>query len=341
MPAAPSMTHDFPSVPRSGTQAGPLVVGFGEALIRLATTGFSPLEYASHLDVEVGGAELNTLIAASQLGCRSRWVSRLPENPFGRRIAGHARRHGVDADIIWEPDGRIGLYFIEQGVAPRHTQVIYDRLDSSASHMAPGQFEWHRILEGASALHCSGITCALGSAGADAVLEVMETACELGIVVSFDLNYRSRLWTSEAAAATFQRVLPFVDLLFASPHDLHLLGGDEQVPAEKLVQAHGLGALVIRSQRETQDGRLRVEVTATDGTFSVVGAADAVVVDAFGAGDVAAAAFLSRYLVEAPMEEAVTAAAQASAYMYTIPGDTWIRPNTALGQDGPSHRIVR
>src|SRR5579875_626748 len=324
----------------AGSQAAPLVVGFGEALIRLCPAGFAPLEHAGHLDVEVGGSELNTLVALSQLGCRPRWVSRLPDNPLGRRVAGHARRYGVDVELIWEADGRIGLYFVEQGVAPRHTQVLYDRGDSSASHLTPGQFDWGRLLEGAGALHCSGITCALGAGAADAVVEAVETAAAAGVAVSFDLNYRSRLWAPEAAAAAFRRVLPFVDVLFASPYDLRLLADGSEVSPGRVLATYDLAALVVRRQVEAEPGRLHIEVAVTAGGRSAVGKAEATVLDAFGAGDVAAAGFLSEYLVDAPLEEAATAAARASAHMYTIPGDTWVRPQ-GPGTEGLSHRIVR
>src|SRR5258708_827255 len=160
---------------RSAEAERPLIVGFGEALIRLTASEHRPLEVASTLTIDVGGAELNTLVALAQLGCRARWVSRLPLNPFGRRIAGHARHHGVELAVAWDSNARAGLYFVEEGTHPRPTEVLYDRAGSAASRMQPGMFDWARILHSATALHCSGITCAFGPDAEGAVLQALES----------------------------------------------------------------------------------------------------------------------------------------------------------------------
>lgn len=325
-------------LPGQGEPAGgerPLVVGFGEALIRLTAQDRVPLEYAGALTVDVGGAELNVLIALAQFGFRTRWVSRLPENPLGRRIAGHARRHGVGLAVEWDSDARAGLYFVEEGAQPRPTRVLYDRIGSAASCLRPGGFDWPRVLGSAAALHCSGITCALGPDAEKAVLEALGSASAAGAITSFDLNYRSQLWDPADAAAAFRRVLPLVDILFASPFDLALIAGreaDDQL-AEEVRQAFGLDLVVVRTQQAAGQGAVRVNVDAFGGDRCASGTAQATVLDAFGAGDVAAAAFLARWLARAPLEQAASAAAQASAHMYTLPGDTWLRPSGDVDAD--------
>jgi 2-dehydro-3-deoxygluconokinase len=314
----------------------PLVVGFGEALIRLTARDRVPLELASTLTVDVGGAELNTLVALAQLGCRARWVSRLPRNPLGRRIAGHARRHGVDAVIDWDNDARAGLYFVEEGAQPRPTQVLYDRAGSSASRLQPGMFDWARLLEPAAALHCSGITCALGPDAEKAVLEALESASAAGVMTSFDVNYRSRLWGPGDAAAAFRRVLPRVNILFASAFDLALITGkdpDGQI-AEDVRREFGLDLVVLRTTPPAGPGAVRVNIEVFDGRRVASGTAEATVLDAFGAGDAAVAAFLARLLAGAPLEEAAGAAARGSALMYTLPGDTWLLPSVETDGDG-------
>jgi 2-dehydro-3-deoxygluconokinase len=298
-------------------------------MVRLTADRKLPLEYATDLHVDVGGAELNVLIALVQLGCRSRWVSRLPDNQLGRLIAGHASRHGVQTDIDWHADGRAGLYFVEEGVYPRPTQVLYDRAGSAASQLRPGSFDWPAILRSATVLHCTGITCALGPDAEQAVQEALQCAAELGVLTSFDVNYRGQLWSPEAAAAALARVLPRVDLLFASPFDFQLLTGSEvsSGSAAELRRRFGLSQVIVRTQAEVNAGLLEVTVEAFgDESAPASGTAQANVLDAFGAGDAAVAAFLARYLAMAPLPEAVAAAAEASAYMYTIPGDTWIHP---------------
>src|ERR1700734_3105720 len=98
----------------------PEVITFGESMIRLAPPNFRRLEQARSLDVQVGGAELNTAVGLARLGRKSAWVSRLTDNPLGRLIANHARKAGVDTEhVLFTPDDRVGLYFLEFGAAPR------------------------------------------------------------------------------------------------------------------------------------------------------------------------------------------------------------------------------
>jgi 2-dehydro-3-deoxygluconokinase len=207
--------------------------------------------------------------------------------------------------------------------------VLYDRAGSAASQLRPGVFDWPAILSSASALHCTGITCALGPEAEQTVLEATRCAAELGVLTSFDVNYRGQLWSPDQAAAALARVLPGVDLLFASPFDFQLLTGSEVSAdsAADLRRRFGLSQVIVRSQEEVSSGVLEVTVRAfSDDRAPASGTAQATVLDAFGAGDAAVAGFLARYLASTSVAEAVSAAAEASAYMYTIPGDTWLQP---------------
>src|SRR6266496_3287774 len=184
-----------------------LVVGLGEGLVRLHTPGRARLEQAGRLDVSVAGAELNVLAALVELGCRGRWVTRLPASPLGRLLERGARAAGVETAVDWEEGGRAGLFFTEAGAVPRPAEVLYDRAGSSASKLAGGQLDWERLLAGAACLHTTGITCAL--------------------VTSFDVNFRSRLWSPQRARARLLEALPLTTVLFASGHDVGMLLGLE------------------------------------------------------------------------------------------------------------------
>ena len=205
-------------------------------------------------------------------------------------------------------------------------------------------FDWSLILSSAAAVHSTGITCALSAGAEKAVLEAFEWAAGAGVVTSFDLNYRSQLWSREAAAAALRRVLPSVDLLFASPFDLELITGSDtgRDLAQDLRRTFDLSCVVVRTQREVSPGVLQVDVDAFGEDQVASGSARASVLDAFGAGDVAVAAFLAHWLGKAPLEQAVSEAAKASAYMYTIPGDTWVRPSAEFdAEDSRLGRIRR
>ena len=231
--------------------------------------------------------------------------------------------------MAWADHSRCGLYFVEEGAYPRPTQVHYDRAGSAASELQPGMFDWPALLDQASVLHCTGITCALGPDCEKTVIEALERASGAGVRTSFDLNYRGQLWTPDSAAASMARVLPWVDTLFVSPFDFQLIAGVEVSPdaVAHLRARFGLAQVVVRRQREVGEGVLEVAVEAfEEGGRAAAATARAAVVDAFGAGDAAVAAFLAASLSRASTQECVQAAADASAYMYTIPGDTWVRP---------------
>ena len=111
------------------------IITFGEAMIRLSPPNFRRLEQARSLDVQVGGAELNTAVALARLGRRRRRLgvaASTGNNPLGRLITNHAREAGVSTEhVVWTPEDRVGVYFLEFGAAPRASSVLYDPPRSS------------------------------------------------------------------------------------------------------------------------------------------------------------------------------------------------------------------
>src|SRR6185312_1797272 len=151
------------------------VVTFGEAMIRLAPPQFRRLEQAQSLEVQVGGAELNTAVGVARLGRKAAWVSRLTRNPLGRLIANKAREAGVGTDhIVWTDDDRVGIYFVEFGAAPRASSVLYDRKGSAIAAIQPGMVQWKAAFASAKWFHVTGITPALGTGAAEATREALQ-----------------------------------------------------------------------------------------------------------------------------------------------------------------------
>jgi 2-dehydro-3-deoxygluconokinase len=321
------------------------VVGIGEALIRLTPTSRARLEQAQELRVTVGGAELNTLILLSRLGIDTLFVTRLPANPLGRLIAAHARGHGVALHVDWDADARAGLYFVETGAAPRPTQVVYDRAHSAASRLEPGRVDWPRLLAGASCLHVSGITPALGPGPRRVVREAIEAARAAGSVTSFDVNYRSRLWSIEDARAAYLELLPFTDILFATRFDLEVLldsGGPSLEAAQRVRERDGVRVVVVPERRDLSSARAEVSVTAVADETVESDCHEAEVVDPLGAGDAIAAAFLSVHLRGGSLGQAVQAAARAGALKHTVEGDALlVDPEELSPTFGSGRRILR
>src|SRR5690606_36676456 len=130
---------------------------------------------ANALTLRVGGAEANVAAGVAGLGLRARWYSRLPVGELGERALGEIRGRGVDVTFVERGAGRMGLYFLEEGVAPRATSVAYDRShtaftnvgsESAAAALAAG------LLADANALVTSGITLALGDGSRAAAAEL-------------------------------------------------------------------------------------------------------------------------------------------------------------------------
>jgi len=306
------------------------VVAFGEAMVRLTPPHNERLERTISLDVTIGGAELNTAIGLQCLGLPSAWVSALPENALGRMIARQARASGVDtADIRWvsEDEGRCGIYFLEEGVDPRPSSVTYDRKNTAIANVRPGTFDWPAILSGASALHISGITLAVSAGARAEAMEAVRVASERGVLVSFDLNYRSKLWSEAEARAAFVEIIPFVDILFASRGGLEtfygITGSHEEV-MQLAIERLGVAAVTITRKRAKGSRRLKVQSLALglSGVLATSEWRDLEVVDRLGGGDAYAAGFLAGYLENpAALTKAVALGTAASALKHTMPGD--------------------
>jgi len=268
------------------------VVGLGEALVRLSPPGMGRLEAATQLQVEVGGAELNALIAARRCGMEARWLTRIADNPLGRRVAAHAGTHGVEAQVQWEPGARAPVYFVEHGVEPRPTRVLYDRSQSAMVGLDAGSFDFAAPLEGADAVLCSGITCGLGDGPTRAVRELFGAARAGAVRTFFDVNHRAALWAPGAAAAALLPLARRADLVFVGLDEAeclwHTATADDvrallPEPTTLVVKDGDVGATEYR-RAAGADHRTFAPAIPTE------------VVEAVGAGDAFAAGYLAALL---------------------------------------------
>src|SRR5262249_48649813 len=140
------------------------LVTLGEVLLRLAIPSPARFETARQLDLQIGGAEANVAAAVARLGLSTAWISALPANPWGERIRRELTGHGGDCGQVRMIDGaRVGVYFLEYGVAPRPVHVLYDRRDSAFARLTVAQVDWEPVRR-ARLVHLTGITPALGHA---------------------------------------------------------------------------------------------------------------------------------------------------------------------------------
>ncbi len=300
------------------TRHGYDLVTFGETMIRLTAESGIRLEEADALRVTIGGTESNVAVALARLGRRAAWLSALPDNALGHRIAGELRRHGVDTShIVWSA-GRVGVYFMEPGSAPRPTRVLYDRADSALARVDPGALD-PSVVSGAKILHLTGITPALSESARTACLRLADAAQQHGVPISFDVNYRARLWSAEQAAAGIQPLLDRSTLLFCGAGDAATIWGLTGEPlgiAQALLERSSAHLVVV-----TIGERGSFALTRDGSTFEQ-SAIPVEPIDAVGAGDAFAAGFIHRWL-DAPdnIPAALRSAAHLATLKMTIYGD--------------------
>jgi 2-dehydro-3-deoxygluconokinase len=290
------------------------LVTLGEVLLRLAIPSPARFETASVLDVQIGGAEANVAAACARLGLRTAWISALPDNPWGERVRRDLGSHGVDCTYVRIfPQTRLGVYFLEYGIAPRPVQVLYDRRDSAFSRLTPDAVDWDPIRR-ARLVHVSGITPALGSNPRALVERLLDEAA----TVSFDINYRSTLWSPEEARAFAESVLPRVSYVFlgrAEAQTVFGLEGAEEMILDSLARRapKAVIALLQGSDGSTilYDGRIWRPTVQ----YKVQ------IIDPIGAGDAYVAGYLWAALRGRPPQDAANIAATVAALKCSMWGD--------------------
>lgn len=199
---------------------GEKVVTFGEIMMRLATPGYQRFTQARSFDVTYAGAEANVAVSLANYGIPVDFVTRLPDNELGDACLRFVRETGVGVDRIVRGGDRLGIYFLESGVGPRGSKVVYDRAHSAMATLEPGMINWREVFSGATWFHWTGITPALSGGAADATLEAVRTAKEMGLIVSCDLNYRAKLWKwGRPASEVMAELAAYVDLMVANEED--------------------------------------------------------------------------------------------------------------------------
>ena len=203
------------------------LLAFGEIMLRLSPPGRELLLQTPKLDVWVAGAEANVATQLAKLGHDIGFASMVPDNDLGRSAVTTLRGHGVDTSGIALGGERMGLYFVTSGSGLRATEVVYDRAWSSFAEAPVSAWNWDTLLAGVDRLHLSGITPALGPVPAEAALAAAKAATGRGIPVSFDGNWRGKLWErwDSNPRAILTDLVAHADLMFGNHRDIALLLG--------------------------------------------------------------------------------------------------------------------
>lgn len=201
------------------------IVTLGEIMLRLSTPGNKRFVQSDSFDAVFGGGEANVAVSCANYGHEVYFVSKLPEHEIGQSAINALRKYGVKTDYIARGGDRIGIYYLETGASMRPSKVIYDRAHSAIAETSATDFDFDKIMEGASWFHWSGITPAISEKAA----RLTELACQAAkrhhVTVSVDLNFRKKLWTKEQAQAVMRPLMQYVDVCIGNEEDAELCLG--------------------------------------------------------------------------------------------------------------------
>ncbi len=318
----------------------PLVLSFGEIMMRLSPKDHLRLEQATEFDVRYGGAEANMGFSLSYQGDNAAFVSVVPANRIGDCALRTLVAYGVDVSRVVRQGDRLGSYFFELGASQRGNGCVYDRKYSAMNLAKASDLDWDSILDGVDVFYTSGVTPAVSDEMAVATKEALATARAKGIQTVFDLNYRGKLWTPEKAQSVIKDFMPLVDVCIANDEDApsalgmtcvsgSLAHGIEERDsyvemARQICAEYGCGvvASVVRNVSSTSRSKWMGMLYHAEGDqhwFSPVH--DVHVLEGVAAGDAFNAALLHAMLNDYDPQKTVDYAIAASVLKLSIRGD--------------------
>ena len=331
----PSAAHDFISL---------------GALVHRLDPGLIPFRKATHCDIHVSGGEFNCAAnLADCFGMNTAVVSAMAEYPIGELIGERVKAMGVRAFYKrFQHNGvngpNMAAVYSDRGLGVRAPVVFYNRCNEAAAQLKPGDFDWPAIFAGGARwFHSGGIFAALSATTSQVIIEGMKAAKAAGAIVSFDLNYRAKLWNlwgGEAKAAeVINKIVENVDVLVGNEEDLQLglgIPGPEVAAKSKLdsgaffgmidnvVRRHPQIKVVATTLREVHSTNRHTwsAVAWIDGQTYAAPTCELDVYDRVGGGDGFAAGLFYGMLKGEKPEECVKLGWAHGALLTTFPGDT-------------------
>lgn len=310
----------------------PDVITFGEIMLRLTPPGHLRLAQAPHLEITYGGAEANVAVMIAQLGGNAGFVTKLPDNDVAQRAINELRGLGVGTEQIVRGGDRIGVYYLEQGASQRAGKVIYDRANSAIAEAQPGDFDWDAIFAGARWFHWSGITPALSASAAKIAAEAVAAARRAELTISFDLNYRAKLWRNPSQAGkVLTPLMEGVDLCVTSVEEARTVfeveaaeddGRREEEVAVQLCEKFGFKSVAITQRHGLSASATSWGAMLFQGERACFSPRHEInIVDRLGAGDSFTGGLIFALRRGDAPQKALDFAVAASTLKHTVPGD--------------------
>ncbi|MBC7723277.1 MAG: sugar kinase [Burkholderiaceae bacterium] len=294
------------------------VVTLGETMALVRSTEIGSLSNSPPISLGIGGAESNVAIALTRLGVPATWIGRVGDDSLGDLVERELRAEGLTVLALRDAGAPTGL-MVKERKSSNSTRVWYYRRGSAGSRLAPDDID-PALIRAATLLHVTGITLGVSEQARLAVHRAISIARDCGVLVSFDLNYRSSLWDEKTAGQEFAHVVPLADIVFGSDNELEMIAGIGAAP---------LGEFGELARRVTAMGPRQVAVKlGADGCVVLAGdelvtqpAISVTAVDTVGAGDAFVGGYLADFLLGRSVQQRVTTAVTAGASACTVPGD--------------------
>jgi 2-dehydro-3-deoxygluconokinase len=290
------------------------VVTLGETMALVASTSFGPLQHTRTMNLGIGGSESNVAIALTRLGTETTWIGKVGADSLGDLVVREIGAERVRVIAPRDPDAPTAL-MVKEYRTSTDTRVWYYRKDNAGSRLRADEVD-PDIIRNAALLHVTGISPGLSETMAHTVDEAIRIAKDAGTIVSFDLNFRGKVWTREAARTAYLRIIPQADIVFAGDDEAAIAVGaaeDPLVLAHRLVDA-GAGQAVVKLGA-------RGAVAVVDGREYQREAIKVTAIDTVGAGDAFVAGYLADYLLGEDVPTRLTTAVTVGAYACLTTGD--------------------
>ena len=329
------------------------VVTFGEIMLRLKSPGQERLFQSPLMEATFGGSEGNVAVALARLGQPATFATVLPDNPIGKECLRELRYHGVDVSHIATKPGRMGIYFFENGANQRPSNVIYDRAGSTIADIEAGDIDWAKAFKGAGWFHLSGITPAISRKAADASIASAKAAKAAGLTVSFDLNFRAKLWKYGAKAQdVMSEIAAFADVLIGNEEDYQKSLGiegpknaaDGKIDTDEYAamcartlerfSAARYAAVTLRASHSADSNDWSAMLTSREGAIVSRRYAISDIIDRVGAGDSFSAGLIYGLITYGEPRKALEYAVALSCLKHSISGDF------ALVEPGEAEKLM-
>lgn len=303
------------------------VVSFGEVMLRLSTPDCKRFIQSTSFDASYGGAEANVIVNLVNLGFTGHFVTKVPDNELGDAAISTLNKYQVNTQNIARGGERLGAYFLETSMGVRGSKVIYDRKDSAISKALASDFDFEQIFKECKLFHFSGITPALSEAALVLTKTFLAEAKKRGILISMDVNYRSKLWDMATAQKVLRDLAPSVDICFG------LLEFQEQGLADftdndyidifaRMSNDFGFSAIAMTKRDILSSSTHKLYgMLYTGNTLYKSKVYDLEILDRVGTGDAFTAGILYGLLENLSAQRIIDFATAASAIKHTVSGD--------------------